>query len=686
MADSKTAQSAEAAESAPSLPAVTDQQKEYAKQALKEFENRQYSACVSWVSKLVGHRSSDSKVAHNKAVVDFYNSGCKNVEAFKRTLENLCQMTNLSLDSREDVDHAVIFYNRCIVLYHQRQYHTALKILDKLFQIVEPLDEYLTKKTLVLLVELYLCTHQPEKAMSMIGYMEKLYLPSSKSSSGGQGDDDKGENKDTKETKDGGDGENWKARISMYKTRCLIMLKSTKLCKREVKYLISTQSTNTTVIYLKSNFEYIRGNNRKAIKMLGTAPQAQLFTEMGECLPLMYFNNLGCIHFHMRKHHLGSFYFRKAVRENENALKDTGTDRPLHKHTLSRHFELLYNMGIQLLHCDKPLAAFDCLIEAVQVYQTNPRIWLRLAECCIQANRPNNEEDRNLEKRMEVIKGSVGSGIHRKLIIGTGIYSKDVSNNHPAIPQASLEFASLCLRNAMLHLNPLEVEKVVTTDESSDGIKPVPVEPTSVAAPPGNPMKPNEVAHLRSSILAASSYVALNLNNHLMALHYAEDLLKQPKLSGAQKYIGHLYMAEALVELDRIADAITHLNPESVTDISTCPPEMKSDQDKQDKGDKGEKDLLAESTEAKSALYPWSPKDMSRAKAIMQYNLATAHAMRGEYDKAMSNLTESSKNIGTPLPAQMYFLKLYLDLMEGRRKMAQFVIKDHFGHVTPNRV
>ena len=29
-----------------------------------------------------------------------------------------------------------------------------------------------------------------------------------------------------------------------------------------------------------------------------------------------------------------------------------------------------------------------------------------------------------------------------------------------------------------------------------------------------------------------------------------------------------------------------------------------------------------------------------RAKAIMQYNLATAHAIRGEYDKAVQNLGE----------------------------------------------
>lgn len=53
----------------------------------------------------------------------------------------------------------------------------------------------------------------------------------------------------------------------------------------------------------------------------------------------------------------------------------------------NKRYELLYNCGIQLLHIGRPLAAFECLIEAVQVYHSNPRLWLRLAECCISANK-----------------------------------------------------------------------------------------------------------------------------------------------------------------------------------------------------------------------------------------------------------------------------------------------------------
>ena len=75
-----------------------------------------------------------------------------------------------------------------------------------------------------------------------------------------------------------------------------------------------------SVVFLKANFEYLRGNFRKAMKMLGTHPQ--MYQDKGECLAMMHYNNLGCIHFHLRKHHLGAFYFRKAIQENENVVRE----------------------------------------------------------------------------------------------------------------------------------------------------------------------------------------------------------------------------------------------------------------------------------------------------------------------------------------------------------------------------
>jgi len=61
--------------------------------------------------------------------------------------------------------------------------------------------------------------------------------------------------------------------------------------------------------------------------------------------------------------------------------------QPLHIIGASIKTELMFNLGISLLHARKPEEAFDCLIEAVQTYHMNPRLWLRLAECCIMTHK-----------------------------------------------------------------------------------------------------------------------------------------------------------------------------------------------------------------------------------------------------------------------------------------------------------
>ena len=96
-------------------------------------------------------------------------------------------------------------------------------------------------------------------------------------------------------------------------------------------------------------------------------------------------------------------------------------------------------------------------------------------------------------------------------------------------------------------------------------------------------------------------------------------------------------------------------------------------------------------------LHLWIPSDIPKARAYMQYNLAVCYATRGEYDKAMATLAlvrlsplfvksckfgictkfwlmvitvvnlflQCTQHIGTPLPVHVYFLRLYLDLLEG---------------------
>ena len=78
--------------------------------------------------------------------------------------------------------------------------------------------------------------------------------------------------------------------------------------------------------------------------------------------------------------------------------------------------------------------------------------------------------------------------------------------------------------------------------------------------------------HYGSNIVCSLAYVSLGLGDPLSALHYSTSLLSSPQLPGGLKYLGHTYAAEALVYLDRVSEALQHLNPDSVNNINISLP------------------------------------------------------------------------------------------------------------------
>ena len=63
-------------------------------------------------------------------------------------------------------------------------------------------------------------------------------------------------------------------------------------------------------------------------------------------------------------------------------------------------------------------------------------------------------------------------------------------------------------------------------------------------------------------MLSATAYVHLCLGDPVLALEDARKLLSQRLLAPAQRLLGRLYAAEALVLLDRASEALDHLSPE----------------------------------------------------------------------------------------------------------------------------
>ena len=80
-----------------SQPPVTEQQKDLAAQALKEFEQKQFTSCCNIMNKLMALRGMDPRVLHNKAVADFCLSGSQSTDEFRQSLATVCQLVGASL-------------------------------------------------------------------------------------------------------------------------------------------------------------------------------------------------------------------------------------------------------------------------------------------------------------------------------------------------------------------------------------------------------------------------------------------------------------------------------------------------------------------------------------------------------------------------------------------------------------
>ncbi|XP_063181322.1 CCR4-NOT transcription complex subunit 10 isoform X2 [Chroicocephalus ridibundus] len=656
---------------------ITDQEKELSSSALQAFLAGNYDTCLQHLNTLQDINKDDYKITLNTAVAEFCKSNQTTTDNLRQTLNQLKNQVHSvveEMDGLDDVENSMLYYNQAVILYHLRQYTEAISVGEKLYQFIEPFEEKFAQAVCFLLVDLYLLTYQAEKALHLLAVLEKMISQGNNNSKNGKNESGNNTNKDSSNQKaeSGALIEVAKSKIHQYKVRAYIQMKSLKACKREIKSVMNTAGNSAPSLFLKSNFEYLRGNYRKAVKLLNSANIAEHpgFMKTGECLRCMFWNNLGCIHFAMGKHNLGIFYFKKALQENDNACAQLGTGssdpgrkfsgRPMCTLLTNKRYELLYNCGIQLLHIGRPLAAFECLIEAVQVYHSNPRLWLRIAECCIAANKGTSEQEtKGLPSKKGIVQSIVGQGYHRKIVLASQSIQNVVYNDgqSSAIPVASMEFAAICLRNALLLLPEDQQEP-----KQENGSK-------TSSQLGGNTENSESSEACRCSILACSAYVALALGDNLMALNHADKLLQQPKLSGSLKFLGHLYAAEALISLDRISDAITHLNPENVTDVS-----LGISSNEQDQGsDKGENEAMESSGKQTPQCYPSS---VTSARTMMLFNLGSAYCLRSEYDKARKCLHQAASLIHPKeIPPEAILLAVYLELQNGNTQLALQIIK-----------
>lgn len=644
--------------------AISEQERQLSSTAYALFKEKKFENCLLKLQKLSEVRPYDARIDANKAVVDYYISNftktdelSKQINVAKKQLE--FGMVNMG-DELDDIDRSFLLYNQAVLHFHMKQYKASINVLERLFKIIEPLGDTLTIKVCILLIESYLQNFQLDQAFGMISYVESMLINSKVN--------DQQDDKTNKELFDIN-----RNKLHIFKVRLYAMKKSFQLCEQELEIVSAINSALPEIAFLKAHVSCINNNYKLALHQLNYASKPTNHLESGNSFSLMYYNNLSCIQYHMGKYTLAVLYARKALAENITVMKSLPpivknhpfTGRPLHTLAINQRSEIAYNIGLSLLFASKPHAAFDYFLEAQNVYQCNPRFWLRLGECCISVfQQIRNDFECTIGKKSLHVHGVIGNGYHRKVALSSLLNDIPQSRSEgqsAAMPLPTLEFANLCLTNALLLLpskNDIQesmkatVEQKKNTEEQKDQIQRK-MESLTIEASPGELLQTKEIYAIRGTILSCQTYVSLELGDYYKALDSSQELLQMAHLSSPLKFLGRIYYIQTLIRLDRISEAIKESSPDSLKYFH-----------------KFDDDILYFKT-----MKPF-PKDFKEARSIMMLNWANVYCLHTEYEHCKRVLRQLiSSDLSPSIRSHAILISVYCDLRMGNINSALNLIK-----------
>lgn len=73
---------------------ISNAHRELAIEAMELFNECNYAGSLAKLNKLQEHRPLDTRIAHNAAIVSFYESGFKNIDEFQKRLNSICSQVN----------------------------------------------------------------------------------------------------------------------------------------------------------------------------------------------------------------------------------------------------------------------------------------------------------------------------------------------------------------------------------------------------------------------------------------------------------------------------------------------------------------------------------------------------------------------------------------------------------------
>ncbi|XP_053664623.1 CCR4-NOT transcription complex subunit 10 [Anopheles marshallii] len=628
-------------------PTLSDQERDLEQQAFIEFQKADYHACHQTLQKLLKTQDCNPKVLHNKAVVEFYNSDLRRYDQFRSAM---IQLTGLVGEIRavdvKDRESCAAYVNQAIVLYHFKQPLAALKIMLAVMAHFDRLDDYLLRRAGIFTVHLLLDTNQPKKANRLLGMLQnRLGIQVYAILSDSDEDEPLIDNESRKDISE--------LQFEEFRKEFRLILIRSNLLNGKKNMSIPLEDTSEYSI-LKGHQYFLGNDYQMAAKELSKqfTNEPVSVNKHGEDQNTILANNMGVIHFSVKHYALAARFFQQALLFDKSATEDTSTEKvegsPLYCVGATKRPEILYNHGLALLHLQRPKEAFECMLIVLNSNHNNPRLWLRLAECCIMVHRQEKQT-----QNTNICHGTVGSGVHRKYILNplpkTAVVDGDQSL---AIPATTLEFGSLCLRNAVTLLEFHEPE-LIRQSESSDKTVAWDKVYEGVPCNPSLPMKLVSFNKLKCAVLAAYSYVLNTLGEYSLALKYAKQMLTMKDLPQSYLLLSHMYAAEALIMMNRPLEAITYLEPKFITELAGDDFGMR-------------------------ASPHWNINSADAARSVMYYNRAVVSFLIGDYEQAKIAMGNCNHPLVMPY---LKMLNVYQELLLGNYDKVQLLIRYDTPHL-----
>lgn len=345
----------------------------------------------------------------NKSVSEYFKNDFKQ---FRRVINEITGLDERGYENIGEISDLPAYYNHALLLFHERKYKNALKVIRAVLLDIDKLDAKLLQKAGLLGVNLYLETNNYKAADDLLNVLNVKFGGICKEVLNVVDDEDVySENSEKLDTE--------KPDNPMEDFRRVFRLTMNRSNMLNGKVVVIPNRETAEYCILQAHKYYLGHDYQMAAKEMAKTFKNEPITmlKQGEDENVCIANNMGLIHFNVRHFALAARFFQKSLKFDQTGCdevnKSLKNQLPLYCVGATKRTEILYNLGLSLLHLERPKHAFECFLVPLQSYQNNPRLWLRLAESCIMVHRQMLKE----KEPKNIVVGVVGTGIHRKYIL-----------------------------------------------------------------------------------------------------------------------------------------------------------------------------------------------------------------------------------------------------------------------------